>query len=135
MKHLRNLVTCADGVRTTGCSKWPSSQAAASEEAKRTLRYVEPLNDARTPLADFFSILLEESCDLVRKMAGIALTVQNFAAIFGFSIMASKTVCQRPLTQVGSFRMIRGPRLLVRGNMASRNHRGVPLDWPVMHDP
>jgi len=24
----------------------------------RTLRYVEPLSDARTPLADFFSILL-----------------------------------------------------------------------------
>ncbi|TKS63090.1 MAG: hypothetical protein EWM73_01802 [Nitrospira sp.] len=36
----------------------PSSKAAASEEARRTLRYVEPLSDARTPLADFFSILL-----------------------------------------------------------------------------
>jgi hypothetical protein len=44
-----------------GCSKWPSSKAAANEEARRTLRYVEPLSDARTPLADFFSILLE-SC-------------------------------------------------------------------------
>ena len=32
--------------------------AAASEEARRTLRYVEPLSDARTPLEDFFSILL-----------------------------------------------------------------------------
>ena len=42
----------------SGCSKRPSSKAAASEEARRTLRYVEPLNDARTPLADFFSILL-----------------------------------------------------------------------------
>ena len=30
-----------------------------SEEARRTLRYVEPLSDARTPLADFFSILLD----------------------------------------------------------------------------
>ena len=30
-----------------------------SEEARRTLRYVEPLSDARTKLADFFSILLE----------------------------------------------------------------------------
>jgi len=29
-----------------------------SEEARRTLRYVEPLSDERTPLADFFSILL-----------------------------------------------------------------------------
>ena len=48
-----------------------------SEEARRTLRYVEPLSDARTPLgerrvsaregwvgekSDFFSILLDEGC-------------------------------------------------------------------------
>ncbi len=31
-----------------------------SEEARRTLRYVESLSDARTPLVDFFSILLVE---------------------------------------------------------------------------
>jgi len=42
----------------TGCSKWPFSKAATSEEARRTLRYVEPLNHERTPLAAFFSILL-----------------------------------------------------------------------------
>jgi hypothetical protein len=41
-----------------GCSKRPFSKAAVSEEARRTLRYVEPLSDARTKLADFFSILL-----------------------------------------------------------------------------
>ena len=43
----------------SGCSKRLSSKAAASEEARRTLRYVEPLSDARTMLADFFSILLD----------------------------------------------------------------------------
>ena len=43
----------------SGCSKRPFSKAAASEEARRTLRYVEPLSDARTMLADFFSILLD----------------------------------------------------------------------------
>ena len=37
----------------------PSSKAAVSEEARRTLRYGEPLSDTRTMLADFFSILLE----------------------------------------------------------------------------
>ena len=47
------------GVHHAGCSKRPSSKAAASEEARRTLRYVEPLSAARTPLADFFSILLD----------------------------------------------------------------------------
>jgi hypothetical protein len=36
----------------------PSSKAAASEEARRTLRYVEPLSEVRTKLAAFFSILL-----------------------------------------------------------------------------
>ncbi|ULA64221.1 MAG: hypothetical protein LZF86_110923 [Nitrospira sp.] len=41
----------------TGCSKRPFSKAAASKEARRTLRYVEPLSDARTMLAVFFSIL------------------------------------------------------------------------------
>jgi hypothetical protein len=41
-----------------GCSKRPSSKAATSEDARRTLRYVELLSEARTPLADFFSILL-----------------------------------------------------------------------------
>ncbi len=40
-----------------GMLKKAASKAAASEEARRTLRYVEPLNDARTPLVDFFSIL------------------------------------------------------------------------------
>ena len=44
-----------------GCSKRPFSKAAASEEARRTLRYVEPLSDARTMLAGFFSILRERS--------------------------------------------------------------------------
>ena len=36
----------------------PSSKATASEEARRTLRYVEPLSDARTKLEDLFNILL-----------------------------------------------------------------------------
>ena len=63
-----------------GCSKWPSSKAAASEEANRKLflpgppitcqnrcyprPYGEPLSDARTPLADFFSTLLQIPSDV-----------------------------------------------------------------------
>ena len=38
--------------------KMAVSKAATSEEARRTLRYVEPLSEVRTPLADFFSTLL-----------------------------------------------------------------------------
>jgi hypothetical protein len=44
-----------------GCSKRPSSKAATSEGPEAyPLGYVEGLNDARTKLADFFSILLED---------------------------------------------------------------------------
>jgi len=35
-----------------------AGKAAVSEEARRMLRYVEPLSKTRTPLEDFFSILL-----------------------------------------------------------------------------
>ena len=44
-----------------GSLKRPPSKAAASEEMRRTLRYVESLSDARTPLTDFFNSLLEEA--------------------------------------------------------------------------
>jgi hypothetical protein len=53
-----NLLYDTDVTIDAGCSKRLSSKAAASEEARRTLRYVEPLSDARTPLADFFGIPL-----------------------------------------------------------------------------
>jgi hypothetical protein len=44
----------------TGCSKRPSSKAAASEDPEAYPQgYVEGLNDARTTLADFFSFLLD----------------------------------------------------------------------------
>jgi hypothetical protein len=68
--RLKNPVDAGNSIRTfraayhrmtSGCSKRLSSKAAASEEARRTLRYVEALSDARTPLADFFSILRERS--------------------------------------------------------------------------
>ena len=46
-----------------GCSNSSSSKAATSEDARRTLRYVELLSEARTPLADCFSILkLLDAC-------------------------------------------------------------------------
>ena len=48
-----------------GCSKRLSSKAAASEGPRRTLwGSVEGLNDVRTLLADFFSILLKPTAFL-----------------------------------------------------------------------
>jgi hypothetical protein len=48
--HAKTSLICTSetGGYYAGCSKRPSSEAAASEEARRTLRYVEPLSDART---------------------------------------------------------------------------------------
>jgi len=40
------------------------NKAAASEEARRTLRSVASLNDARTPPKDFFSILSGGATDV-----------------------------------------------------------------------
>ena len=54
-----------------GCSKSSSSKATASENPEAyPLGYVEDLNDARTPLADFFSILLEEIADQLYRLFG-----------------------------------------------------------------
>ncbi len=46
--------------------------AAASEEARRTLWCVEPLSDARTSLAAFFSILPKVNHDLGPSLAFLA---------------------------------------------------------------
>jgi hypothetical protein len=75
--------------RHTGCSKNSSSKAAASKEARRTLRYVEPLSDARTPLAGFFSILLEQRLLLPQPFD---LTHQLLYAILQTSIVEPKQV-------------------------------------------
>jgi hypothetical protein len=58
-KYGRSFPYGAEARITSGCSKRTSSKAVASEEARLTLRYVELLSDARTPIVDFFSILLD----------------------------------------------------------------------------
>jgi hypothetical protein len=60
-------------------------KAAASEEARRTLRYVELLSDARTKLADFFSILLvkESSCMEDSKTRSVPLPLPQARAALG----------------------------------------------------
>ena len=58
--------------------KRPFIKAAASEEARRTLRYIEPLSDARTMLAVFFSILLTQSTNTQTIEAQIAIHGPNF---------------------------------------------------------
>jgi len=59
-----NLTECCRCQHSLRMLKKAASKAAVSEEARLTLRFVEPLSDARTPLADFFSILI----GLVRHM-------------------------------------------------------------------
>ena len=64
-----------------GCSKRPSSKAAASEGPEAyPLGYVEGLNDARTKLADFFSILLVRLLGTVKADNKLGRTMVGFAA-------------------------------------------------------
>ena len=58
MANPHRRMSWADTKWSAGCSKRLSSKAAASEEARRTLRYVESLSDARTMLAGFLNTLL-----------------------------------------------------------------------------
>ena len=54
-----------------GCSKRQFSKAAASDEPRAyLLGYVEGLNDARTPLADFFNRLIERRGRPCTKVGG-----------------------------------------------------------------
>ncbi|MEQ1845936.1 MAG: hypothetical protein ABL983_10235, partial [Nitrospira sp.] len=55
---------------SAGCSERPSSEAATSEEAKRTLRYVEPLSDVRTKREDFLNSLLGGAAELAHLFNG-----------------------------------------------------------------
>jgi len=43
------------------------SPSSSSDIRRASVRYVEPLSEARTPLADFFSILLEVCCQPTRS--------------------------------------------------------------------
>jgi hypothetical protein len=61
-------------------SKRLSSAAAVSEEVRRTLRYVEPLSDTRTQLADFFSILSVRLLGAVKADNKLGRTMVGFAA-------------------------------------------------------
>ena len=59
MNQINPLASRLSRQSHAGCSKGLSSKAAASEGPEAyPLGYVEELNDARTKLADFFSILL-----------------------------------------------------------------------------
>ena len=51
-----------------------------SEEVRRTLRYVEPLSDTRTKLADFFSILSVRLLGAVKADNKLGGTMVRFAA-------------------------------------------------------
>ena len=66
--------------------KKSARKAAASEEARLTLRYVESLSAARTPLADFLSILLQ-------NQHRITIAVEALPLANRLSISPSKKFC------------------------------------------
>jgi hypothetical protein len=77
------------------CSTRPSSKAAASGEARRTVRYVEPLRDARTPLEDFFSILL-----CVHELKIDSQRSPNFSGIRTVSVHCSRILNKEGMSVV-----------------------------------
>jgi hypothetical protein len=52
------------GEALQGAQKGRSARPQQAKRGRRTLRYVEPLSEVRTPLADFFSTLAERSTAL-----------------------------------------------------------------------
>ena len=92
--------------------KRPFSKAGASEEARRTLRYVEPLSDARTKLTDFFSVLLaaprfnrKARCKPGIHAAGdvVDMTVAQIGQRFCCIVAAMATVMTIRMVMVGLF--------------------------------
>ena len=76
------------GEHTRSMLKKAVRKAAASEEARRTLRYVEPLSEARTPLADFFSFLLEvenvlSPATIIQRSRRMKLVIGTVATVSG----------------------------------------------------
>ena len=90
-------------------------KAAASEEARRTLRYVEPLSDARTRLADFFSILLDRSFPgRVKRMVVDQFFVCGKVIGFNGEVSFVKRFGAGGRTEIGTIRF----SLLFRGESA-----------------
>jgi hypothetical protein len=92
---------------SAGCSKRPDfspaqlwraetrqapSKAAACEEARRTLQYIEPLSEERTKLADFFSIPLEKWTVVSMAKSSTeqaALLLKVVDILFGVAVMGT----------------------------------------------
>jgi hypothetical protein len=61
IKHGEKMTDGAMASKISGCSKRPTSKAQRAKKLRRMLRYVEPLHDVRTPVMDFFGILLVDA--------------------------------------------------------------------------
>jgi hypothetical protein len=97
---------------SAGCSKRPFSKAAASEEARRTLRYVEPLSDARSlqgkrrvsarlgwagEKSDFFNILLG-ACPAEPTCSGYERAViSRYGVVRGRKLVICRLLIYYPL--------------------------------------
>ena len=65
------------------------------EEARRTLRYVEPLSEARTKLAEFFSILLIAPAGLLIHSTGKGAYMEAWRRILADSIVKPKDLADQ----------------------------------------
>ena len=80
-------ISRAIGEHPAGCSKSLSSKAAGELKPEAyPLGYVEDFDELRTPLADFFSILLNRRCSFIviigRDAEGFRLALGDFLVHF-----------------------------------------------------
>ena len=54
--------------------------------------------------------------------------------MFGFAVMTAKAIVEGPGAEIRSFRVVRIPRLRISRHMSPRQHHGIALDWPIVHN-
>jgi hypothetical protein len=79
------------------------------------------------------SLKRQKVFDLVREMAGLALSVEHPALMLGFSVMATETVVERSRPKIRPLRIIGMPRLAVGRNVSAWNDDRISLNRLVMH--
>src|SRR5687768_309325 len=70
----------------------------------------------------------------VREVAGLAFSVQNSTLVLGLPVMATEAIVESPRPKIRPFRILRMPRLVVCGNMSTRQDDGVSFDRLIVYD-
>jgi hypothetical protein len=70
----------------------------------------------------------------VREVAGLAFSVQNSTLVLGLPVMATEAIVESPRPEVRPFGILRMPRLVVCGNMSTRQDDGISFNRLIVYD-